>query len=298
MMGPVYTVEATAKLVEELAASPFVKPTSSSIDGTFVVNHTPGSVEGGYGLRDPQIPSLPQYGLHITDFSVKGEKTKVVVIGGTHAREQSASHMLEAFLRKLTDDSPEMRELRQMMEFFVYPQINPEGRYAYNLPGNPHGIERDAPSNLGKGAYDEDLNRVWHDPEGWPQIEAIQRVILRDTGGSATMFFDFHARSFSREEMARKSPPEQPKQVWVGSRTKGGMYIHDLTRRDPEIEVIASKERKHPETGSAWAMSERGLKVRWSIVPEVARDEPVDFYRPLGQVYALALYDWMKAPLP
>jgi len=296
-MGPEYKVDATAALVQALSASGHVTPTPSA-DKNFVVNTTPGSVAGGYGLPNPQIPPQAQYGLRITDGNAGGKKIKIAVIGGTHAREQAGSHLLEGFLRKLVDDSPEMRELRRRVEVYVYPQINPEGRYAYTLLGNPHGIERDAPSNPGGGAYDQDLNRVWHRPEGWPQMKAIQKILRKDTEGNVDLFFDFHARSFTRKELESRNPAESAKQVWVSGKAARSVYIHYLIRRDPEIEVVEKKERKLPQTGSAWAASEKGLNATWSIVPECARDEPVRFYHQLGEAYALALFDWLNAPLP
>ncbi|GEM_PF-6682389 len=298
MMGPSYPVERTTELVKRLSRLPYVSPTSSSKNGSYVVNMTPGSVKGDYGLRDPQVPPLPQYGMRISDDSDSRKKTTVVVMGGTHAREQAGSHMLEGFLRKLVEDSPEMRDLRKRVEVFVYPQVNPEGRYAYLLPGNPHGIERDAPSNLGKGAYDEDLNRIWHQPEGWPQIMAIQKVIREDTEGKAELFFDFHARSFTRKNLENRKPPQHAKEVWVTGENARCVYIEYLTKRDPGIQVVEKKARELPQTGSAWAASEQGLNARFAFIPECARDEPVDFYHKLGEVYALALYDFMNAPLP
>jgi hypothetical protein len=261
-----------------------------------VVNITPGSVAGGYGLPDPQIPALPQYGLRITDTTATGEKMKIVVIGGTHAREQSASHMLDGFLRKLVDGSPEMTRLLARAEFFVYPQVNPEGRYAYNLPGNPHGIERDAPSNLGAGEFDEDLNRVWQDPAGWPQIVAIQAVIKADTGSQADLFLDFHARSYTSAQLAARTPPESPKQVWVQPDLVGSPFLQKLVARDPDIEVHPGSETTGTQmTGAQWARSAIGLQAPQSYTPECARDEAPAFYQPLGATYALALYDLLCA---
>lgn len=296
--GPDYPVTLTAKMVRELAASPFVRPSPSSTRIPYVVNTTPGSKAGKYELPDPQIPPMPQFGLVITDFRVQTPKIRVVVLGGTHAREQSSSYMLEGFLRKLVDGSPEMQQVMRRFIFFVYPLVNPEGRYAYNLPGNPHRIERDAPSNLGEGAYDEDLNRIWDDPTGWTQIEAIQKVILADTQRKVDWYFDFHARSFTRKNLEARDPPEGAKEVWVPPRSAESPYLKFLVARDPEIKVVVKKTRKRPQTGNGWAMSTKGLNATWGFVPECARDEPIPFYLKLGETYAIALFDTLRAKHP
>jgi hypothetical protein len=298
VMGPEYLVTDTDDLVTFLAGSSYVQPTPSA--GTnYVVNTTPGSVAGGYGLPDPQIPPLPQYGLRITDASVTDPKAKIVVVGGIHAREQSGSHMLDGFLRKLVDGSPEMIDLLGRADFYVYPQVNPEGRYGYNQPGNPHGIERDAPSNLGVGEFDEDLNRIWDDPTDWPQIVAIQAIMKADTGSSADYYFDFHARSFTRQELAGRNPPEGPKQVWVPQALLNSAYIKALKARDPEIEIYKSATGTGYMSSREWAMSAPGLNAAEGYTPECARDEPLAFYQDLGATYALALYDLLRpAPPP
>src|SRR5690606_35639260 len=125
----------------------------------------------------PAIPSLPLYGFKITDAQATGPKAKVVVIGGTHTREQSASHQLDAFLRHVVSDTPAMARLRRHAEIYVYPQINPEGRYAYNLTGNPYNVERDTPRTKGT-----DLNRIWNQSESdlatkWPEVSLLQGVM-------------------------------------------------------------------------------------------------------------------------
>lgn len=298
MMGPDYTVTATQDIVDFLGPSPYVHQTASA-DANYVVNTTPGSVAGGYGLPDPQIPPLPQHGLRITDTSVTDPKTKIVAIGGVHAREQSGSHMLDGFLRKLVDGSPGMIDLLGRAEFFIYPQVNPEGRYGYNQPGNPHGIERDAPSNLGAGDFDEDLNRMWDDPTGWPQIVAIQAVMKADTESSVDIYFDFHARSFTRQELANKNPSEGPKQIWVPQHLLNSEFIRALLAQDPEIEIHPSSTGTGYMSSREWAMSDLGLNSVEGYTPECARDEPAAFYQDLGATYALALYNLLKpAPPP
>lgn len=294
-MGPDYTVADTEALVNFLAATPWAQQTSTGVSlGTgYTVNNTLGSVagqlQGLYATIDNStnpIPSLPQYGLVLTDSAVTDPKTKVVVIGGTHAREQSGSHLLDGFLRKLVDGSSEMTSLLGAAEFYVYPQINPEGRYGYNLPNNPYSVQRDAPANI-----DEDFNRVWNNPVNNPQLADIQSIMLADTGGDVDYFFDFHARSYDRNELAGFG--EGPKQIWITDGAQSDPFVANLQARDTEMEVQAFVTNPSATTMSSrvWAMTAAGLNAEYSYSAEVARDEAEAWYQPVGESYALALFD-------
>jgi len=296
-MGPDYTLADTDALMNFLTATPWAQTTSSG-DANYIVNQTLGSVagqsQGLYGTINnatQPIPSLPQYGLLLTDAAVTGPKAKVVVIGGTHAREQSGSHLLDGFLRKLVDGSSEMTTLLGAAEFYVYPQINPEGRYAYNLANNPYSVQQDAPATI-----DVDLNRIWNNTADHPQVAAIQSAMQADTGGDVDFFFDFHARSFDATELAARG--ENVKELWVAPGTENEPFVTNLQGRDPAIDIVTPSATGPGTMNSRdWAVSAGGLDADFGYTPEVARDESPSWYQPVGEAYALALFDTIVLPL-
>lgn len=198
-----YTLEMTDAHVLTLAADPRVSPAPSAMRANpgseglraFVLGDTPGTEGGGYQWRDRDVPSLPIHALRISDDSKPGGKLAVVVQGGNHSNETHSTQAMDGMIRYFLSDDPPARKLLEIAEILYYPQINPEGRWAF------HGTR--LPKNAGTPEQPgRDPNRNWHNPEEphGPQQRPYSHIVLIqdaqrfDTGGRAIeAFFDFHS---------------------------------------------------------------------------------------------------------
>jgi hypothetical protein len=284
-MGPEYTTAMTDALVLELKSSPWVQPTTSANPTTLVVHTLPQYTQSG----KPTIPALPIYGFNVTDPTALGPKVNIGVLGGVHAREQAASYVLESFLRTLVSDTPEMAALRQKANIYVYPQMNPQARYAYNLPGNPYNVQRGDMAHPGTGDAN-DLNRHWENPTSWPQTQAIQTVMKADAG-SVDLFLDFHGRSYTAAELTSRTPYESYKQIWTSTDNFDSPYALAVVARDPAIQLWEATANPAAMTASRWAESSIGLNADFGYALEVARDMSLSVYEGVGTTHAYALYD-------
>lgn len=176
-----YPVSRTAEKMEWVTQSPWVETTPSG-DDNFVIGTTLGTERGGY--RDElgrEIPSLPIFGfsIHQPSSGNDSETVNVVLTSGTHASESTAHFVLEGAIDFLLSNDPTAELLRKNVKFFVYPQLNPEGRWA--------GYGRSAPE-----AERRDVNRDWHDEPLHTSVAIAMEAIQRDTGGQAEYLIDFH----------------------------------------------------------------------------------------------------------
>ncbi len=202
-LGLPYPTWRTAQFIASIKSNPYVRPTPTG-DANFIIGHTPGT-----GGRDPNgnlyvdangnpyrddmgriVPSLPVYGFQITDFSVAGPKTRIVIQSGNHGAEHWAHYALEGMILTLLDgNDPNMAALRKKVVFFIYPDVNPEGNFC--------GYWRSTPVNPW-----DDHNRVWASDSNWivvypaknPEVAIIEAAQRADTGGFAEYFFDIHGQ--------------------------------------------------------------------------------------------------------
>ena len=80
----------------------------------------------GRSLSGLQLPLL-----HITNHSAKGfngyPKKNIIVTGRAHPAESSGSFMLRGFIEWLLGTSHEAAEVRDRINFFIIPMLNPDG---------------------------------------------------------------------------------------------------------------------------------------------------------------------------
>jgi murein tripeptide amidase MpaA len=115
--------------------------------------------------------------LHILDAAVTGPKKKVWLIARQHPGETMAEWFAEGFLQRLLDgDDPTSRSLLQHCEFFVVPNMNPDGAALGNLRTNAVGTN---------------LNREWLEPsvEKSPEVLVVRQK-MQQVG--VDLFLDIH----------------------------------------------------------------------------------------------------------
>jgi murein tripeptide amidase MpaA len=177
-----YPYSRTADKVNEWKQSPYVGQTISS-NADLVIGQSPGGVDD----LGRTIAPRDMWAFKITDSSVPSAgKKKIVFDASMHAGEVLSNWTLEGTIEFLISDDPRAVELRKHAEFFVYPQTNPDGRFAGN---NRATIQNP----------NQDPNGYWT-PARWankPDLKLTGEAMLADlevsTGGEADYFIDYHS---------------------------------------------------------------------------------------------------------
>jgi hypothetical protein len=175
--GLPYSYQRVVDLVAGVKTSPYVSPTLSS-NANLVVAQSPGGIDDlGRNIAPKDL-----YGFKVTDASAVGPKEKVVLISGVHANETLGNHTLEGLIDFLVSADPRAAELRKKAEFYIYPMVNPDGRFAgYNRSTVQH--------------EDRDPNRYWTELkyDDMTDVKAIGEAMKADTGSDIDYFIDFHS---------------------------------------------------------------------------------------------------------
>jgi hypothetical protein len=259
--APTYTTDLVRYLVERLAKHPHVTPTSSA-DQRLIVGRSRG------WPKDPEVPEHDLYAFQITDHQAQGPKIRVVLVGGNHPREQTGSWALHGALDFLVSDDPRAGELRQWIAFFVYPMVNPDGRYA--LSG------RSSPEMQAEKVTDH--NRVWNTSDRFTTTDIIARAIKADTGGTAQYLLDFHSAGSTF--------------FYTGAKLMTSPYAQTMTAREPKIKPTRSEG--HPGMIRNWAMSDEGLAIPFAYTPELAGTENARRSMEIGRSFMLAFHDLLS----
>ncbi len=264
-----YPVSRVADLVAFLRHNDHVFPTASS-DHRLVLGQSPGGTDD----VGRAIPPQDIYGFLLTDGGVADDKDKVVIVSGVHANETPAGHVTEGLLLFLAGDSPEAVELRRAAEFYVYPMVNPDGRYAgYNRGGVQHPRR--------------DTNRFWHEElyADMPDIQLVGEAMKRDTAGSEVAFFlDFHSWSDTGHHFVIAEASLRDTAFWQA-----------LTGHEPDMRLRTSRfgdEEALRQAGrSSWFAALR-LGARHAMIPETMFRPGEDSarYRRMGRAFGLALH--------
>jgi subtilisin family serine protease/PKD repeat protein len=267
-----YGPSQTDTLINSIKYNPYVLPTRSA-DTNLVVGRTLGTVGGGYtDDLGRTVAAQNLYGFEVTDPTVTGPKTKIVIMSGNHSGEPPGTMTVQGFVNFLVGNDPHMQQLRRVADFYVYPQADPEGRaagYFVSTPQNPT----------------KNHNRYWNNPAGFTEITIIENAMKADTGGAVDYFFDFHSEADPDKVQPLATDPMFSSQ-----------YAKFLVARDPSITMTL-----YPFDVSSyaygWAASTQGLNAVYTTTVEIgtlvgAQQSTYDHY---GQDFALAFYDLLVA---
>lgn len=175
--GLPYSYGRIASHTSAAATSPWTAPTPSG-DAQFSIGLSPGGVDDlGRSIAPRDI-----YGYQLTDPAAAGRKQKIVLLGGVHANETLGNYMLEGLVDFLLSDELSAGRLRRLADWYIYPMVNPDGRFA--------GYNRSTVS-----ASTLDPNRFWSAPGygGIDELAVVGNALLTDTGGDVDYFIDFHS---------------------------------------------------------------------------------------------------------
>lgn len=251
-----YTVQQVVDHTARVSESPFVAPTASG-DANLVLGHSQGWVSG------PVVPRHPLYGYQITDPAVTDPKQQVVMISGNHNSEHSGSWSLQGAIDFWLSDDSAADHLRRHSVLYVYPMVNPDGRFSGQGRGNPElqfmGIT--------------DHNRAWN-LSGISTIDVLTLAMQQDTGAAVDYFFDFHSIANGNLFYTLPDLIDSP-------------FARAFATLEPEISPVVSVG--HPGMARIWSMSESGLNATYAYTPETDHFFTEQRYQEIGQNYGRAL---------
>ena len=130
------------------------------------------------------------WGFKLTDNAVPSAgKTQIVLTSGLHANEVLGNHTLEGTIDFLLSNDPRATELRKVAEFFIYPMLNPDGRFAGN---NRATIQN--PNQDPNCCWSPTASSNWQNkPDLKLSGEAMMADLQVTTGGDAEYFIDYHS---------------------------------------------------------------------------------------------------------
>ncbi len=289
---PAYTPEMVESHSLLLGKLPWVDPVPSA-DKEMVIGMTPGWPKNPAWPDDPEIPPQKIFGYRITDPGAKGHKLKIILTSGNHATEFTGNWVLEGMVNFIAGDAPEAKLLRQKAIFYVYPDVNPEGRYQavhrINLQAAP---DPNAGTDMRKrgnpelyAAGEGDHNRIWNTRGKFSTIDIITASMIKDTGGEADYLWDMHG------------PQTTGNWRTPGDEARTNAYAEALLKREPDIVRCGPESgfkvnvAKGPEGKiGLYVLSGEGQRVKYPYVYEPggwSRERLMES----GRNIALAFYD-------
>jgi len=275
-----YDPARTEAHTEWASQSPYVTPTPSCDSGLAL---DPGSsladfvvgVSAGH-ISSPYVPQHNLYAYKITDPDATGPKTIVVFQTGNHNTEAPGSWPFQGLVDFLLSDDHRAAWLRCNAEFYVYPLVNPDGRYTATGRGNPEMTDE---------GFGTDHNRVWdRQGEGLSTIDALTVAMQNDTGQQVDYYFDFHS-----------APGWSDSWFYTVSDLVSCPYAQAMIDLDVGLAPKVSAGR--PGMGRIWAMSAAGLNAEFAFTPETGHYHPdisLQYCIDLGLYYGIALYNTLN----
>lgn len=261
--GLPYPFERLREFIDTVLSSPYVHPTPSSNEN-LVIGRTPGGRDEETGRI---VPAHDLYGFRVTDDSAERTKRRIVVLGGIHPNEPLGNHTIEGLLDFLLDpESEEAGVLRRRAEFFVYPMVNPDGRYAgYNRSTVQH--------------VDRDANRFWREDlyEDMDDIRQVAEALKRDTDRRVDYFVDFHCWTHTVQHFGILAQSE-------------GFHRDPFWLALRDLEPALSETDSDWENWSAETFGFKRLGARFAMTFETMfiPDENIDRFQRLGRNVGLA----------
>ncbi len=271
---PPYNPSRVRAHTDTIKLSAFVSEPSSSLGQDHVYGNSSATVRDGDSLA---VPPLELISYRISDDSVGpidgSLKRKAVLISGLHASEDQGNWQLQAFVDYLLGGSTIAGSLLRDWEFYVYPMVNPSGRWGNAYRGT-----------LQAGELSEDPNRDW--PEGTSSgrlqvVTATRTAIEQDTRNSFSAFIDFHGRFREADSIFRF--PNMVNDAFIG-------YVNS---RHPVIPV---------ESTTAGGVSETYYRTSHNVPLSITSEgagfvTSISQYAQLGEALAQAINDSFEAGL-
>jgi hypothetical protein len=273
---------------QTVLASPWAEPTASANPTSGVIGQTRAATDD----IGRSIPALNLYGYRITDPSTDSPtvpKRKVGLATGLHAGEPLGTHTFEGLINWLISDDPRAAALRKKVEFFVYPVLNPSGRFA--------GMNRTTVANP-----THDPNGLWNETT-WntnsaQDIRVTGQAMMTDVfstpGGGLDAFIDFHSTvpdyanpTGKPNDFGFVDSEDSNADWWLEvQRLMGGNLIEYTTNGSGDF------------TSTGFARRKLGAKVEITVETQFTWERNTDYYHNLGEQFGVAFYNAWVVPEP
>lgn len=169
-----------ASYIASWGAESLISEPPSSSGNSFVANQTISQTADD----GRTVPPQNIYSLKLSDSSVSpgdgGSKRHAVISAGTHAGEDCGNWSLKGAIDFLLSSDPIAVKLRSEFDWYIYPMMNPAGRYGGNFRGCWEPGEETLDPNL--HMYDDLLDVV----------VKHRTAILGDTSNQVDLYLEFH----------------------------------------------------------------------------------------------------------
>lgn len=299
---PRYTLEMVAQHSRRLRDLPWVRP-SALADSHLVLGRSHGWPENNpldsWQMGNPAVPPQKIFGYVITDWDTPevfqtdaGEtrKLRVVLVAGNHPVEMHGDWALHGMISFLVSDDPRAAVLRRKAVFYVYPMVNPDGRYLQvrrpTVPPDLWVRTRGNPELYAAGQTDH--NRVWTMGDRFSTIRLITAAMRADTGGQVDYLWDFHG-----------GYPHNPGDYRTTAEGHGSSYARALeARQAPYPEVLRRTSSGASTMLRSWAMTPEGLNVPYSFTFEPGCQLDKRGILRAGKALALGFFDVVTGQAP
>lgn len=258
---------------KQVLDSPYASPTVSG-DATGVIGMSPGGVDDlgrvvapreiyAYRITNPDVPS-----------TTARPKKKVVIGTGMHANETLGTHTYQGLVDFLISDDPRASVLRSVADFYCYPTLNPDGRFA--------GNNRSTVQNV-----NQDPNGRWN-PSLWgphADIRENGEAMIADVAaapGAVEAFIDFHST-------IPAYPGDDFGYIEYEQGDNLAPFWLNFQARQPNVLTDDS-------TGTSWTSANfaeafLGAKVDITFETQFGFERPKSFYTTMGRNLGMAFAD-------
>lgn len=158
----------------------------------------------------------------------KGNKG-IFLEGGMHSREWIGPAAITYFLNEfLTSQDPEIRDLAENYDWYIFPHANPDG-YAYTRAPDGDRLWRMTRSKQGNGCYGVDPNRNWD--FHWREV-GISEVPCDETFAGESAFSEIETKTLSEYIQSLKGKIEL--YISFHSFSQYVLYPYGHTKRLPD----------------------------------------------------------------
>lgn len=278
---------------EAVLQSPWASPTASGgADGVI------GSSAAGVDDLGRTAPARDLFGYRITNpdtDSPTESKRKVVIASGLHAGEPLGTWAYQGMVDWLLSDDPRAAWVRDNVEVYGYPVLNPSGRYM--------GTNRTTVGNIGR-----DPNGLW-DPSRWSngaygcggddcqEIRAAGEAMMADvaaTPGGVDAFIDFHSTVPDYQIDEVNGVPDDF--AFINSDDLGADWWEELRQLQPNVLEEVSGGGSYTTAGFARRLL--GAEVEITFETQFSWERNTDYYLGLGANFGLSFYNAWAPRLP
>lgn len=255
---------------QSVLATPWATPTVSG-DANGIIGQSAGGTDDMGRVVTPKNIYAYRITNPATDHPTRAKK-KIVISTGLHANEVLGTQTYQGLVDFLVSNDPRAVVLRGVAEFYCYPTLNPDGRFA--------GNNRSTVQNV-----NVDPNGRWN-PSLWTTYKEIQEngtAMIADTqvtpGTGTDVYIDFHS-----------TIPSDPGDDFGFIEYEQG---DNLTPFWVNLKQIQPNILDTDSTGSSWTSANFaeafiGARVDITFETQFGKNRPVSYYRNMGRNFGLA----------